>query len=188
MTEFLDQPVRKLSLGQRMRGDIAASLLHDPPILYLDEPTIGMDVVAKNRLLEHLQLLATERGVTIILTTHALSDVDRICRRIILIDHGHVVLDDDRSRLLEMFGSERVLELEFEGSESAAAVFPGSSGDGLEVALSGNRINVTFDTRRQSVAGVLGRFAALPGLYDVHLHEENIETIVTRFYENRSHA
>jgi ABC-2 type transport system ATP-binding protein len=87
MAEFVGQPVRKLSLGQKMRGDLAASLLHEPPILYLDEPTIGLDVVSKNKVLQFLQTLNAEKRTTVVLTTHNLSDVERICPRIMIIDN-----------------------------------------------------------------------------------------------------
>src|SRR4029079_8963879 len=90
---FLDQPVRPLSLGQRMRADLAAALLHDPAILFLDEPTIGLDVVAKERIRQFLSEYNRERGVTVILTTHDLEDIARLCPRVVLIDHGRVIYD-----------------------------------------------------------------------------------------------
>jgi len=91
--EFIDTPVRQLSLGQRMRGDLAAALLHDPEVLYLDEPTIGLDVVAKHRVRSFLQELNRERGVTVLLTTHDMSDVERLCSRLLIIDHGRLLYD-----------------------------------------------------------------------------------------------
>ena len=91
--DLLDTPVRQLSLGQRMRGDIAAALLHDPEILYLDEPTIGLDVVSKGRLREFLRELNAGRGTTLLLTTHDLQDIEALCDRVIVIDHGTPVFD-----------------------------------------------------------------------------------------------
>ncbi|MEO3807648.1 ATP-binding cassette domain-containing protein [Sphaerisporangium sp. B11E5] len=90
---FLDTPVRQLSLGQRMRGDIAAALLHDPPVLVLDEPTIGLDVVSKAAVRDFLRSLNAERGTTVLLTTHDLGDIERLCRRVMLIDHGSLAFD-----------------------------------------------------------------------------------------------
>ncbi|MEV7969817.1 ATP-binding cassette domain-containing protein [Sphaerisporangium sp. NPDC088356] len=90
---FLDKPVRQLSLGQRMRGDIAAALLHDPPVLVLDEPTIGLDVVSKAAVRDFLRGLNAERGTTVLLTTHDLGDIERLCRRVMLIDHGSLAFD-----------------------------------------------------------------------------------------------
>ena len=91
--ELLDTPVRQLSLGQRMSGDIAAALLHDPEILYLDEPTIGLDVVSKSRLREFLRRINAERQVTLLLTTHDLQDIEQLCSRVMVIDHGSLVYD-----------------------------------------------------------------------------------------------
>ena len=96
--DLLDTPVRQLSLGQRMRGDIAAALLHDPEILYLDEPTIGLDVISKGRLREFLRTLNAERGTTLLLTTHDLQDIEALCRRVIVIDHGTAVFDGAAGR------------------------------------------------------------------------------------------
>ena len=96
--DLLDTPVRQLSLGQRMRGDITAALLHDPEILYLDEPTIGLDVVSKGRLRDFLRTLNAERGTTLLLTTHDLQDIEALCRRVIVIDHGTAVYDGDAGR------------------------------------------------------------------------------------------
>jgi ABC-type Na+ transport system ATPase subunit NatA len=93
LEDLLDTPVRQLSLGPRMRGDIAASLLHDPEILYLDEPTIGLDVISKGRLREFLRALNTRRGTTLLLTTHDLQDIEALCDRVIVIDHGTLVFD-----------------------------------------------------------------------------------------------
>jgi ABC-2 type transport system ATP-binding protein len=91
--EFIDTPVRQLSLGQRMRGDLAAALLHDPEVLFLDEPTIGLDVVAKHRIRSFLRELNCERSVTVLLTTHDMSDVERLCSRLVIIDHGRLLYD-----------------------------------------------------------------------------------------------
>ena len=90
---FLYTPVRSLSLGQRMRADLAAALLHDPPLLFLDEPTIGLDVVAKERIRGFIRQMNRERGTTVILTTHDLGDVEKLCERVIMIDHGRLMFD-----------------------------------------------------------------------------------------------
>ena len=105
----LDTPVRQLSLGQRMRGDITAALLHDPEVLYLDEPTIGLDVVSKGRLREFLRALNAERGTTLLLTTHDLQDIEALCDRVIVIDHGTSVYDGSLAGLHAQGGSTRTL-------------------------------------------------------------------------------
>jgi ABC-2 type transport system ATP-binding protein len=110
LDEFIDTPVRQLSLGQRMRGDLAAALLHDPEVLYLDEPTIGLDVVAKHRVRSFLRDLNRERGVTVLLTTHDMSDVERLCSRLIIIDHGHLLYDGGLDAMRERAGDDSTLE------------------------------------------------------------------------------
>jgi ABC-2 type transport system ATP-binding protein len=107
---FLDTPVRQLSLGQRMRGDLAAALLHDPEVLYLDEPTIGLDVVAKHRVRSFLQELNRERGVTVLLTTHDMSDVERLCSRLLIIDHGRLLYDGGLEAMRGLVDDEGTLE------------------------------------------------------------------------------
>ncbi len=112
---LLDTPVRKLSLGQRMRCEIAASLLHQPEILFLDEPTIGLDVVAKETVRSFLAEENAERGTTILLTTHDLSDIERLCPRMLLIDHGHLAYDGSVAAIRSRFGAERRMRVEFDG-------------------------------------------------------------------------
>jgi ABC-2 type transport system ATP-binding protein len=113
LTPFLDRAVRQLSLGQRMRAEIVMSLLHDPKILFLDEPTIGLDVVAKDAVRRFLAEINRERGVTIILTTHDLQDIETICPRLIMVDHAKLIFDGELNRLRAALGSSRRLTLEF---------------------------------------------------------------------------
>ncbi|MGH3337067.1 MAG: ABC transporter ATP-binding protein, partial [Nocardioides sp.] len=122
---LLDTPVRQLSLGQRMRGDITAALLHDPEILYLDEPTIGLDVISKGRLREFLRRLNAERGTTLMLTTHDLQDIEALCRRVIVIDHGTKVFDGDLEDLHRQGGSTRTLVVDLV-DEAPAIEVPGA--------------------------------------------------------------
>ncbi|MFC6087110.1 ABC transporter ATP-binding protein [Sphaerisporangium aureirubrum] len=122
---FLDTPVRQLSLGQRMRGDIAAALLHEPPVLVLDEPTIGLDVVSKAAVRGFLRDLNTERGTTVLLTTHDLGDIERLCRRVMLIDHGSLAFDGTLEDLMATAPGESTIEdvvtrLYTEGAREAA--------------------------------------------------------------------
>src|SRR6202022_4586732 len=109
LDEFIETPVRQLSLGQRMRGDLAAAMLHEPELLYLDEPTIGLDVVAKARIREFLLAINAERGVTVLLTTHDMDDVETLCPRMVIIDHGRKLYDGTISNIRERFGGERTL-------------------------------------------------------------------------------
>src|ERR1700682_4269273 len=109
MGEFLNTPVRQLSLGQRMRGDFAAAMLHDPEILYLDEPTIGLDVVAKHRVRDFLREMNRQEGATVLLTTHDMSDVEQLCSRVLIIDHGTLLYDGTLDAIRDRLGTERTL-------------------------------------------------------------------------------
>ncbi|GII57223.1 hypothetical protein Pth03_56120 [Planotetraspora thailandica] len=110
LSHFLRTPVRQLSLGQRMRGEVAAALLHDPPLLILDEPTIGLDVVSKAGVRDFLGALNAERGTTVLLTTHDLGDVERLCRRVVLIDHGRLAFDGTVTQLRALVPGEVTIE------------------------------------------------------------------------------
>src|SRR5919199_127903 len=103
------EPARQLSLGQRVRGELTAAMLHDPEILFLDEPTIGLDVVAKARVREFLADVNHERGVTVLLTTHDLADIERLCERMLIIDHGRVIYDGGVEEIKERYGGERTV-------------------------------------------------------------------------------
>lgn len=124
LEEFLATPVRQLSLGQRMRADLAAALLHDPDIVYLDEPTIGLDVVAKEKIREFIKEINRERGVTVILTTHDMQDIEKICERMILIDKGTLIYDGPIEQIKERFGKLRtlVVDLEANGTDAPLVV------------------------------------------------------------------
>ena len=122
MEEFLERPVRQLSLGQRMRGDLAASMLYEPRILYLDEPTIGLDIVAKENMRLFIEEMNRDSGTTIVLTTHDLADVERLCQRLILIDHGHVLYDGGVEQLKAKYAPHRILVVELEADADGAAV------------------------------------------------------------------
>ncbi|MBV8949883.1 MAG: ATP-binding cassette domain-containing protein, partial [Actinobacteria bacterium] len=122
LDRFLATPVRQLSLGERMRGDFAAAMLHDPKIVYLDEPTIGLDVVAKEAIRAFIAAVNRERGTTVILTTHDLADVERLSRRIILIDEGTVIYDGSLERLREEYGTHRTLVVTLADSYPEVAV------------------------------------------------------------------
>jgi ABC-2 type transport system ATP-binding protein len=124
---FLRTPVRQLSLGQRVRGELASALLHDPEVIFLDEPTIGLDVVVKQRVRELLLRANAERGVTIFLTTHDLADIERLCTRVLLLDHGKLAFDGTVPELSRRFGHRRVLVVDLE------APVPALHLDGAEV-------------------------------------------------------
>jgi ABC-2 type transport system ATP-binding protein len=179
MKDFLQQPVRKLSLGQKMRGDIAAALLHDPPVLYLDEPTIGLDVISKNRVLQFLQELNAEKHTTILLTTHNLSDVEQVCPRILIIDAGRVVLDEPRDEILRRFGKQRVLVVEFAGGVQDLHL-----PQGRVVKEEENKLWIEFNRDETSAFDLIASLDRDKGIVDVSIKEEDIESIVARIYES----
>jgi ABC-2 type transport system ATP-binding protein len=179
MQDFIDQPVRKLSLGQRMKGEIVASLQHEPPVLYLDEPTIGLDVVSKNRILQFIRDLNAQKGTTVILTTHNLSDVERICPRIMIIDKGKIVLDASQNEILSRFGKQKLLVVEF-----ANGVVDIDIPAGQIVKKEENRLWIEFDREQVSAFDLIVSLREYRGIRDISIKEENIESIVTQIYED----
>lgn len=177
---FLDTPVRQLSLGQRMRGDLTAALLHDPEILYLDEPTIGLDVVSKARVREFLASVNRERGVTVLLTTHDLADVERLCRRLLVIDHGRVVYDGGVAALVEAHGGERTLVVDLEVARPPLEV-PHARVVRVEGSRQWLRLR-RADTTASQLAAAVG---AQAHLLDLAVEEPDIEEVVARLYGGR---
>ncbi|GAA2396721.1 ATP-binding cassette domain-containing protein [Streptomyces glaucosporus] len=174
---LLDVPVRQLSLGQRMRGDIAAALLHDPEVLYLDEPTIGLDVVSKARVREFLRNVNAERGVTVLLTTHDLTDIEQLCDRVMVIDHGRLVYDGGLEGLHRVGGSERVLVVDLEREAEPIRV------EGARpVRVEGPRQWLAFPAGA-SAAPLVARIAAEYPLVDLSVREPDIEDVIARMYE-----
>jgi viologen exporter family transport system ATP-binding protein len=177
LERFLGTPVRQLSLGERMRGDFAAAMLHDPQIVFLDEPTIGLDVVAKEAIREFIAMVNRERGTTVILTTHDLADVERLSRRIILIDEGTVIYDGSLERLRDEYGTHRVLVV------SLAESYPEVAVDGAEVeSREMNLVRLRFDRRRLTAEALIRRVTERYQITDVSIIEPGIESIVRRIY------
>ncbi|MFI6205290.1 ATP-binding cassette domain-containing protein [Streptomyces sp. NPDC051041] len=178
---LLDVPVRQLSLGQRMRGDIAAALLHDPEVLYLDEPTIGLDVVSKTRVRGFLRELNAERGTTVLLTTHDLQDIEQLCSRVMVIDHGRLMYDGPPAGLHEAGESERVLVVDLE-REFPPVEVPAPA---RVVRVAGPRQWLAFPAS-QSAAPLVARIAAAYPLVDLSVREPDIEAVIARMYAGQS--
>ncbi len=176
---LLDTPVRQLSLGQRMRGDITAALLHDPQVLYLDEPTIGLDVVSKGRLREFLRALNAERGTTLLLTTHDLADIEALCDRVIVIDHGSTVFDGSLAELHRQGGSERVLVVDLVDERPAVEV-PGAR----VVRVEGPRQWLAFPADA-SAAPLVAAVVAEYDVADLSVREPEIEDVIRDLYLRR---
>ncbi len=177
MDDFLRTPVRQLSLGQRMRGDFAAALLHDPAIVYLDEPTIGLDVVAKDAITQFIARINSERRTTVILTTHDLAEVERLCRRIILIDRGTIIYDGGVERIKSEYGRFRTLVVHF--SEPVADPIL----EGAELAgADGHTARFRFDRNSQRVDQLVRQASERYRVEDVNIEEPDLESIIRRIY------
>ena len=174
--DLMDTPVRQLSLGQRMRGDIAAALLHDPEILYLDEPTIGLDVVSKGRLREFLRTVNAERDVTLLLTTHDLQDIEQLCSRVMVIDHGSLVYDGTLGGLHDEGSSSRTLVVDLV-DEAPPIDVPGAQVAKVE----GPRQWLTFPAGA-SAAPVVAAVAASYDVADLSIQEPDIEDVIRQIY------
>ena len=177
---FLNTPVRQLSLGQRMRGDLTAALLHEPPILYLDEPTIGLDVVAKARMREVLIEVNREQGVTVLLTTHDMSDIAHLCRRMLIIDHGSLLYDGSVDAIRDRFGTERTLVVDLDDAQEIDGPLqvPGAE----EVRADGPRRWLRFQRNQITAADLIAAVTARYRIRDLTLEEPDIEGIVRRIY------
>jgi ABC-2 type transport system ATP-binding protein len=177
LAPFLDTPVRQLSLGQRMRGELTAALLHDPEIVFLDEPTIGLDVVAKAAVREFLSEVNRERGVTVLLTTHDLADIERLCSRLLVIDHGKLIWDGGLDELRRRHGPERTLVVDLE--ETAP---PLELAGARVVKVDGPRQWLSFRRDETSASELIAAVGAQARLLDVAIEETEIEEIVRRIY------
>lgn len=173
---LLDVPVRQLSLGQRMRGDIAAALLHDPEVLYLDEPTIGLDVLSKAKVREFLRTVNAERGTTVLLTTHDLTDIETLCSRVMVIDHGRLMYDGGLDGLHAVGESERTLVVDF-ARELPPVEVPGARW----VRSEGPRQWLAFPAG-DSAAPLVTALAASHPLVDLSVREPAIEDVIARMY------
>jgi ABC-2 type transport system ATP-binding protein len=173
---LLDQPVRQLSLGQRMRGDIVAALLHDPRILYLDEPTIGLDVVSKAKLRQFLRELNGERGTTILLTTHDLVDIEQVCRRVMVIDHGRLVFDGGFDELHRLGDARRTVVVDLAAPADPLTV-PGATVSRVD----GSRQWLTLPAGA-TAAPVVAALGARDDLIDLSIQEPAIEDVITALY------
>jgi ABC-2 type transport system ATP-binding protein len=181
LERLLATPVRQLSLGQRMRCEIAASLLHEPRVLFLDEPTIGLDAVAKLAVREFVQTLNRERGVTVILTTHDMHDIEALTERVIVIGKGTILADGSLTSLRRGALAERRLLVHFAG-EPATLVLP----DVIVRQRQGRTLELAFDPRKVPAHRLIAQVAAEHDVEDVHLEEPPIEEAIARFYTQHS--
>ncbi len=180
LESLLDIPVRQLSLGQRMRCDLAAALIHRPSILFLDEPTIGLDVVSKLAVRDFIKRLNQERDVTVILTTHDMDDIEALCTRVMVIGQGQILSDGPLENLRARVTTERRLIVDLEGMEDI------TDPDASVVLRDGHRVHLTFDPDRVATADLIARITAQHPVRDLFVENTPIEEIISRLYaENR---
>jgi len=177
---FMNTPVRSLSLGQRMRADLCAALMHNPTLVFLDEPTIGLDVVAKQRIREFIQFINQERKTTILLTTHDLSDVAKLCERVIIIDNGKILYDGKLDGLLANFGGRRMLSVEF------AETYPNPALQDAQITqMDGNKVIYSFDRQTISASKLIHRLSENYRISDLEVRDQPLEDTIRDIYENQ---
>ena len=181
MSSFLQQPVRQLSLGQRMRADLAAAMIHSPQILFLDEPTIGLDVIAKQKLRDYIVEINRTKGVTIMLTTHDMVEMEKLATKIIVIDEGHIVFDGSIQELRNRYGYRRTVCLEFSNKP------PEFRMAGTDVQYKDNNvIEVTFDPNLYSVGDIITEVHKKDvAIKDITIQETDIDHVVSNIYTQK---
>ena len=177
---FIDSPVRTLSLGQRMRADLCASLLHNPTLVFLDEPTIGLDVVAKQRIREFIQFINAEKQTTILLTTHDIIDIAKLCERVMVIDHGKILYDGRLETLLSTYGGSRLLTVEF------AEFYPQPTlEDAAIIRMDGNTVLYSFQKQDVSASKLIQRLSNQYRISDLEVRDQPIEDTIREIYEKQ---
>ena len=178
--DLLDTPVRKLSLGQRMSCEVAASLLHRPRLLLLDEPSIGLDVVAKQHIRDAIRTMSREEGVGVLLTSHDAGDLEALCHRVIIVHHGQIVYQDKVSNLKRKFLTRKTVEVRY--AEEVAKDF---HLEGMQTLKTGRYgVKLEFDTQRTPADAVLARLSAAGTLVDITISDPPLEEVIARIYES----
>ncbi len=180
--DLLETPVRKLSLGQRMRCEVAASLLHRPKLLLLDEPSIGLDVVAKQHIRDAIRTMSQEEKVGVLLTSHDAGDLEALCRRVIIINHGQIVYEDKVSNLKRKFLTRKMVEVRY--AEEVPANF---SIDGVEILKVGSYgVKLRFDTTKTPVDAVMAHLSQAGELVDITVSDPPLEEVIAKIYTSKS--
>ena len=181
MSDFLNQPVRQLSLGQRMKGDIVAALLHSPKIVFFDEPTIGLDVVAKENVRQFIKHLNKTEGITMIFTTHDMQDIEKVCNRLIIIDKGEKVYDGSVNEIKNNYVSSRSIEVEFSGEVNIEPIKAVSIKD-IE-GFNGCKKLFSFDSTKVRINELMSDILSKYDVKDISIIEPAIDDIIREIYE-----
>lgn len=190
MQDFFDRPVRTLSLGQRMRADLGAALLHNPKVLYLDEPTIGLDLIVKDNIREAIKEINERYQTTVVLTTHDIGDIEELCNRIIVIDEGKKIYDGSLAALKETYGTKRRVSMEIRQPEKVAKLHLASLLNVREEECSvnyekeSNTLSVTFDKHKIQVPQLLTAVMSVMDIKDVQIQETELSQIVKEIYSH----
>jgi len=179
--DLLETPVRKLSLGQRMRCEVAASLLHHPKLVLLDEPSIGLDVVAKQRIRDAIRLMAQEENVGVLLTSHDAGDLEALCRRVIVINHGQIVYEDKVSNLKRKFLTSKLVEVRYADQVSSSFTIEGA--EVLKVGTYG--VKLRFDTSTTPVEKVLSHLTNTGSVVDITISDPPLEEVIAKIYQTQ---
>ncbi|MDE7464486.1 MAG: ATP-binding cassette domain-containing protein [Clostridiales bacterium] len=186
MKPFLDAPVRTLSLGQRMRADLAAAMLHNPKTLFLDEPTIGLDVLVKRNLIDAINALRNEYNTTLILTTHAMSDIELLCKRVIILDAGKVLYDGSLDAVKHMFGDKRDITVVTKTALDVGKVESKFAVDRVTNENDGRLTTFTVDALKTPTGEILNYLLTEFDVDDVKIAEAGIEQVVEKIYEKNN--
>lgn len=181
---ILDQPVRKLSLGQRMRAEIALALIHEPPIVFLDEPTIGLDIVAKRKLRENLNSINEEFKTTLFLTSHDAGDIESVCARTIIVNHGKAIFDGSTASLKKQYLDQKVVKISLE-SGSRLDMHTKHDGVLLQKNEEGEAV-FTVDTKKSTIDAILRDVLKGQDILDITIEDPPLEEIISRIYETQA--
>lgn len=184
ISEFINQPVRTLSLGQRMRADIAAALLHNPKVLFLDEPTIGLDVIVKDKIRQAIKKINSEQNTTIVLTTHDMLDIESLADKIIMIDKGKLAFQGSIEKLRSMYGEGKIITFKLTDVSDFSKLIQSIETSGIEAKITreDRQVSILFDASKNSISSFIINLLQSVNVNDIMLSDIGIDEIVKKAY------